>query len=99
VPETLEAEVLEIDGSPPPAPRAPEPEPAWRSMQARVLRLDRRWWPLWVLLGMVAFALLAVVGAVFAVFLIVAKLAGAVLRFVAGPGSARSGSPLARPSR
>ena len=56
MPETIEAEVLEIDGSPPPEPQVQEPEPAWKSMRGKVLRLDRRWWPLWVLLGLVVFA-------------------------------------------
>jgi hypothetical protein len=99
VPETIEADVLEIDGSPPPAPREPVPEPAWKGMRARVLRLDRRWWPLWAILGIIVFALVAVAGVVLAMFLIAAKVLGTVVRLIAGPGSARRGSGLSRASR
>jgi hypothetical protein len=103
VPETIEADVLEIDGSPPPAPQVrdaePQPEPAWKSMRGKVLRLDRRWWPLWVLLGLIAFAFVAVIGVIFGAFLIVAKIIGAILRFVVGGSAPRGGSGLSRTVR
>lgn len=99
MPDTLEAEVLEIDGSPPPAPRVPESEPAWKSMRGRVLRLDRRWWPLWVILGLIAFASLAVFGLIFGVLLISAKVVGAILRFLFGGSAPRAGSGLSRSVR
>jgi hypothetical protein len=94
VPDTIEADVLEIDGSPPPSPR--EPEPAWKETRARVLRLDRRWWPLWVVLGLVVGAFIAVFGLVVAVFLIVAKVLGGILRFFAGGSAPRGGTGLSR---
>jgi len=102
VPDTIEAEVLEIDGSPPlPPARAPEPakrgrDQAWQAMLGRVLQLDRRWWPLWVLLGIVALILFAVVACFVAVFVVVAKLLGTILRFLTGSASARPGSTLSR---
>ena len=103
MPETIEADVLEIDGSPPPAPqvRGPEKEaePAWKSMRGKVLRLDRRWWPLWVLLGLVVFAFVAVIGVIFGAFLIVAKIIGAILRFLIGGSAPRGGSDLSRSVR
>ena len=101
VPDTIEAEVLEIDGSPPPAPSTPErePEPVWKSMRGKVLRLDRRWWPLWVLLGLVVFAFVAVIGVIFGAFLIVAKIIGAILRFLIGGSAPRGGSDLSRSVR
>ncbi len=99
VPETIEADVLEIDGSPPPAPREPEREPAWQGMKARVLRLDRRWWPLWVVLGLAAFALVAVAGVVIAGFLIAVRLLGIVLRIFTGTRPARAGSGLSKSLR
>jgi hypothetical protein len=99
VPETIEAEVLEIDGSPPPAPRDPEPEPAWKSMRGKVLRLDRRWWPLWVLLGLVVFAFVAVFGVIFGVLMIVAKGIGSILRFLSGGSAPRGGGGLSRSVR
>lgn len=99
VPDTLEAEVLEIDGSPaPPREQAPpkRAEDAWRSMRGRVVRLDRRWWPLWILLGIVALAVFAVVACFVAVFVLVAKIVGTILSFLTGGGSSKSGSVLMR---
>lgn len=99
VPETIEAEVLEIDGSPPPAPQAQEPEPAWKAMQGKVLRLDRRWWPLWLLLGVVVFAVVAVLGLLFGLVLLMTKLTGWILRpFLGGPAR-RGGGGLSRSVR
>ena len=101
MPETIEADVLEIDGSPPPAPREPdqEREPAWKSMRGKVLRLDRRWWPLWLLLGIVVFAFVAVFGLIFGLVMLVAKAVGSILRFLFGGSSPRGGGGLSRPVR
>lgn len=93
-PQEIEVEVVEVDGVVPtmPGPRneaAPHAEPQggwqdWRQWQGRVTRLDSRWWPLWVLLGIVAAALVLTVGVVFgAIYLIlrtVTHLVRAVLR-------------------
>jgi hypothetical protein len=105
VPDTLEAEVLEIDGSPapPPPPSSPRSaqsraEDAWRSMRGRVVRFERRWWPLWILLGLVAVALLLVVACFVGVFVVVAKVIGSVLRIFTGGAVARSGAALSRRS-
>src|SRR5690606_10150263 len=64
VPETIEAEVIEIDGAPPPEP-PPRPDsggkaPDWSAWKSRALTLDRRWWPLWVLLGILLVGVLLV---------------------------------------
>lgn len=103
MPETIEADVLEIDGSPPPDSPVPrheaEPEPAWKSMQGRVLKLDRRWWPLWVLLGILVFGFAVVFGLIFAVFWTVVKIIGAILRFLVGGSPRRGGSSLSRSVR
>ncbi|WP_367873342.1 hypothetical protein [Luteolibacter sp. Populi] len=101
VPDTIEAEVLEIDGSPAPvaAPRVPPQGPgeAWRrSLQGKVFRLDKRWWPLWVLLGIVAVVVFAVVAVFVAIFLVMAKILGGILRFLTGAGPRGQGSALAR---
>ena len=76
MPETLEAEIVEIDGKPPPRPE-PRPEPrGFGDGIPRVLRLDRRWWPLWVLLGGVIVVAGAVFGVVYLIF--------AMFRFILG---------------
>lgn len=104
VPDTIEAEVLEIDGSPPPAPDPKGARSAqgagmpWDSLRGKVLTLDRRWWPLWVLLGLVALALVLTVGVVVAAIVIVAKIVGGILRFLLGSPSRGSGSSLSRRS-
>lgn len=101
MPDTLEAEVLEIDGSPPPAPAEPRADrggPAWKSMQGRVLKLDRRWWPLWVLLGIVALVLLLTVGVVVGVLVLIGRIVGSFLRLLTGGGGTRRGSGLSRRS-
>lgn len=104
MPETIEAEVLEIDGSPPPAPDPQQPRPGegngmpWDGLRGKVLTLDRRWWPLWGLLGIIALALVLTVGVVIAAVVIVAKMIGGILRFLLGSPSRGSGSALSRRS-
>jgi len=93
--DPIEVEVLEIDGHTPPAPSpAHEPEPAqppWQTWQGRVRRLDARWWPLWVILGVVGVALLLtvgiVLGAIFLVARVVARVVNGVFGLFAGPVS------------
>ncbi|MFD0896093.1 hypothetical protein KBB96_01270 [Luteolibacter ambystomatis] len=93
--DPIEVEVLEVDGM---APRphvdeaAPEPQQthSWQQgWQGRVKQLDMRWWPLWVVLGVIALGLLLTVGVVVGVLLLVVKivggLVGSVLRLFAGP--------------
>jgi len=70
----IEVEVLEIDGvapaglrvRPEEAPPTPDAWTAWPHGTGRVVRrFDRRWWPLWGLLGIVALGVLLTVGLVF----------------------------------
>ncbi|NQX01610.1 hypothetical protein HQ447_13205 [bacterium] len=75
---TLEVEVLEIDGAAPPAPaetsRNPPPRRPWQAWQGRILKLDRRWWPLWVVLGAVAVFLVLTVGVVIGLLAVIYKI-------------------------
>ncbi len=78
--QTIEAEIVEIDGLPV-VPRAvreektPEGWLDWRSLQGRVMKLDSRWWPLWLVLGATALVLVVAIGmcaaVMFALYLIV----------------------------
>jgi hypothetical protein len=104
VSDPIEVEVLEIDGKQPPPPHQPEPprqDDPWQAMRGRVVKLDRRWWPLWVLLGIVALVLTLTVGVVVAAIVIVFKIVGGVLRLLigggAGGGGNRAGTSLSRP--
>ncbi|WP_338287501.1 hypothetical protein [Luteolibacter sp. LG18] len=92
--DPIEVEVLEVDGVAPQSQAAEaQPEPtqsSWQqAWQGRVKQLDMRWWPLWVILGVIALFLLLTVGVVVGVLLLVLKivggLVGSVLRLLAGP--------------
>jgi hypothetical protein len=87
----LEAEVVEIDGvevesRPADAKSADKPQRAWRAdwrgWQGKVRVLDKRWAPLWILLGIIAFILLITIGTVVAVFTLAIWIVKSVLRAV-----------------
>ncbi len=94
--QTIEVEIVEIDGSPPPAnfrpaeEAKPRPLPHWQSQDwqkwqkwlGRIRRLDRRWWPLWVILGTVGVLLLLTVGVVMGVILVIFRLLSRMVRAV-----------------
>jgi hypothetical protein len=87
----IEVEVVEIDGIAPAAPQTPSeetPQPqghwqGWYRWQGRARKLDSRWWPLWVFLGIIALALAltvgVVIGVIFLVFRAIARLIRAIL--------------------
>lgn len=78
--QAIEVEVVAIDGIAPVAPARAAEEPRrrdWRSLQGRIVKLDPKWWPLWVVLGTVAVFLALTVGVVvFAIWLVFAILRG-----------------------
>jgi hypothetical protein len=86
----IEVEVLEIDGVTPVAapPRTDEEAPPqaewhdWQNWQGQVRRLDSRWWPLWVFLGIIAFILLITVGLVLGVIYLIARLLRGFVRMI-----------------
>lgn len=101
MPETIEAEVIEIDGAPPPEKSGRDPEPQTANYRDRirgaVLNLDRRWWPLWLLLGILALALALTVGVVLAVIVGIISLFRRLLAGLFGGGSGGSSNhPLGR---
>jgi hypothetical protein len=82
----IEVEVVEIDGVAPVVTREPEPVSGerriWGHWQGRVRQLDSRWWPLWVILGIIAFALLITVGLVAGVIFLIVRLCLNLVRAV-----------------
>lgn len=87
----IEVEVVEVDGLAPVAPQArAEPQasrpagdwPDWRQWQGRVTRLDSRWWPLWVLLGLIALVVFLTFGIVIAAVYLVLRLIGKFIRAI-----------------
>ena len=75
-------EVLAIDDAAPPHPKPetrPEPDPAWRQWQGRVKHLDARWWPLWVVLGIIVVFLVLTVGVIFGAILLIVKVVSGIL--------------------
>ncbi len=87
--QTIEAEVVEIDGI------AVEPKPAreesakgapwaqWGNWQGQVKRLDMRWWPLWIVLGFIALVVIVAVGMVVAVLFIAFRIFAGVINRIA----------------
>jgi hypothetical protein len=78
----IEVEVVEIDGVTPVATRdraVDHPPPRgdwqdWRQWRGQVSRLDSRWWPLWVILGIIALSLFLTVGLVLGVVFVIIRL-------------------------
>jgi hypothetical protein len=87
----IEVEVVAIDGLAPPATPAPTPESThpprhdwqdWRQWQGSVRRLDSRWWPLWIILGILALGLFLTFGLVLAVIFGIVRLILRLIRAV-----------------
>ncbi len=81
----VEVEVVEIDGAAPP-PKfetlegAPRRQPWQMNWQGRALKLDSRWWPLWVLLGAVAVVLLLTVGLALGIVFVIFRILRGLIR-------------------
>lgn len=83
----IEVEVVEIEGIAPVAvPDRADDHPGrggdwqdWRQWQGRMTRLDSRWWPLWVFLGLIALVFMLTIGLVAAVVFVIVRL---ILRLV-----------------
>jgi hypothetical protein len=56
----------------------------WQQWQGRIRTLDSRWWPLWVLLGIIAVFLLLTLGVVIAAIYLVLRIIRKILRFITG---------------
>ena len=85
----LEAEVVEIDGVA--VESRPEVEAAeksygrgmaWQGWQGKIRVLDKRWMPLWIVLGLIAFLFLATVGLLVAFVVVVFWIFKTILRAV-----------------
>lgn len=88
--QTIEVEVVEIDGATPsakfpPRERLPLPSPNWLKWLKRlswIRQLDRRWWPLWAILATVGVFLLLTVGIVVGVILVIFRVLSGVVRAI-----------------
>lgn len=88
----IEVEVLEIDGLAPVAanynpeqnPQAKNEWQDWRQWGGRVRKLDSRWWPLWVILGLIGLVLLFTVGLVVGVVFLILRIFTKILRAIFG---------------
>jgi hypothetical protein len=86
-PQSIEVEVVEIDGGMPPAtvsgwddslPSQPD-SVCWQGV---VRTLDRRWWPLWIFLGIGVVSLLVAVGLLLALLFMIFKLFSRIVRLI-----------------
>lgn len=86
--QAIEVEVLEVDGvTVPPRPEvedAPRQDAPWRQWQGQITRLDSRWWPLWVILGVLAVGLLLTFGLVIGVIYLIFRILAAMGRALFG---------------
>ena len=86
--QAIEVEILEVDGvTVQPRPEkedAPRQDAPWRQWQGQLTRLDSRWWPLWVILGVLAVALLLTVGVVIGVIYLFFRILAAIGRTLFG---------------
>ena len=88
--QTIEVEVVEIDGAAPsakfpPRERPPLPSPNWLKWfkgLSWLRQLDRRWWPLWAVLATVGVVLLLTVGIVIGVILVIFRVLSGVMRAI-----------------
>lgn len=86
----IEVEVLEIDGVAPAVLPARDDAPApargewqdWRRWRGRVRRFDSRWWPLWVIPGIIVIALLLTVGLLLGVLWLLVRMCLKIVRAV-----------------
>lgn len=54
----------------------------WQQWRGQVQRLDSRWWPLWVILGIILLALLLTVGLVVGVVVLLLRLCIGIVRAI-----------------
>lgn len=77
--QTIEAEVVEIDGiavdpRANPKPTGKQNRVDWRAWQGKIRTLDARWWPLWVVLGFILLTFAVAIGMCALVFFVCYKL-------------------------
>jgi hypothetical protein len=83
----IEVEVLEIDGNTPQLRTTRETfsdsQPhsnTWATWQGRIRHLDRRWWPLWLLLGLALLTVVLTLGLVVGLITVILKCLQIILR-------------------
>lgn len=90
-PQSIEVEVVEIDGVVPSVRAEPrvdrqsdqgQGERQWQQWHGKIRRLDSRWWPLWVFLGLIAIVLMLTLGVVFAVIFLVYRFISSLVRAI-----------------
>ncbi len=89
--QTIEAEVVEIDGVTVQPLHTDDPCQQqrtwsdWRGWEGRIRQLDTRWWPLWVMLGFFALVLIVAVGMCAAVLLAAYKVCKVLVMLLVSP--------------
>ncbi len=87
--QAIEVEIVEIDGAAPIQKfendgRASRPLP-WKNRPVDFLgKLDRRWWPLWIFLGIILLALLLTVGLAVGLIMVIVKTLRRFIRAIMG---------------
>jgi hypothetical protein len=87
--QTIEVEVIEVDGVVPtdkfePQTEAPPRRRPWQDLGGRVRKLDRRWWPLWIFLGIIAAVIVLTLGLVVGVVVVIYRILRGLFRAIFG---------------
>lgn len=85
--QTIEVEVVASESSiPSTQPEIPEDptyrRPQWKNWPGQVRQLNSRWWPLWILLGIIGIGLLLTIGVVFALIFLIFRFFRNFLRAI-----------------
>jgi hypothetical protein len=97
----IEVEVVAIDGCTVPpghtesnqSARGPARWMDWQQpIQTRIRTLNLRWWPLWLLLGIIALVLILTLGVVLAILVLLAKAVRGIFLALLAPLLPRSGN-------
>lgn len=89
--QAIEVEVVQIDGITPPERFESREESPRRQRQdwqekwrGRMIKFDRRWWPVWLFLGTIAVALALTVGVAVGILFVILRVIWKMLRAVIG---------------
>ena len=89
--QSIEVEVIEVDGvtvqpraEAPQDPSSPWARAEWRQWQGRVSKLDSRWWPLWIFLGIIALVLMLTVGVLLGLIFVIFQTIRGFMRMLFG---------------
>jgi len=87
--QAIEVEIVEIDGVPPHSISGPHNNVAathrpqdWGNFRYKISKFDKRWWPLWAIVGVITFSLLLAGGLLFGIIILVLQFVRKLLQAI-----------------